>query len=158
MSAAEFDAIAAEAEAPGGGGEGEGLEGDGAAHNGVVAGLGLEKLMAGDVHDKEVILDHADAVGADGELVAGEVEGDFGEEIALVFLLDAAGVAGAVDEDGEGEAAVREADAGGVAKLGGGGLSGEEDGAGEELLGLGGVEGGGGVRLGGGRLGRGEER
>ena len=113
----------------------------GAAERGVAACVGAEEVVAADVHyDERVGGGEAAAVGSGWEMVAFEVEGDFGEEVGLVFVAEAAGVAGGVDQGDEGVGVVGEADAAGVAELERSGLAAEEDGWRQEGGGVGGVE------------------
>jgi hypothetical protein len=109
-------------------------------HGIVVSRGGLEEVMVADVHDSEMISNKADAIGPRGKGVTADFERDLGEEIALVFLLHGAGVAGGIDEDGQRVTVFREADCGGVAELGVGGFTGEVNGVGEKLRGFGRVE------------------
>ena len=131
----EDDVAAAEVEAIGSGGSGIGddLERVGTGHVLVADGGGVKDFVAGDVHDDDAVTgDEAEAVGSGGEDLVTDFEMNFVEEVALVALLDGGGVAGGVDERHEGEGAVGEADAGGVAALDGGALTFVVDGGGHD--------------------------
>ena len=93
-----------------------------------------EDGVAAEVHDKEVGADEAKAVGAGRQDVTAELDGDFADEVVLVALLDAGGVAAGVDLDGEEDCAVLEANAARVTVLYGAALAAEEDGSWNELL------------------------
>lgn len=74
------------------------MERVGAGEGGVFSGGDVEELVGAEVHDYEVVLRYeAYAVGAGGECLVGDVEGDLGDEVGLVGLLDSGGVAGGID-------------------------------------------------------------
>lgn len=152
VAAVEADAIASGAEAiVAGTAAGDDLHGPGAGHLGVVGGVGLEEIVIADVHHPEVIGNEAETIGSGRQMMAGKFEGRFREQVTLIFLLNGGGVAGGIDEDGEGIGAVGEVDACGVAQLGVGGFPCKEDGIGQDLGGCGGGEDGVSAGLGGGQ-------
>ena len=97
--------------------------------------------MAAKVHYKEFVVgDEADSVGTGWEFVAVDIECGFSDEVGLVSLLDARGVAAGVDFDGKHVGAAREVDASGVSLLHGCALTLEVDRWGNQRVQISGVQ------------------
>ena len=105
-----------------------------------MAGDGEEIVGAHIEHDELVVGQEAYAVDAGGKCVALDGDGDFCDEVGLVFAGDFRRVAAGIDQGGKDDVAVRELDAAGVAHLDGGGLAFEPDLGGKELLSFNGGE------------------
>src|SRR5256885_2059588 len=135
LHAAEFDELAAHIEAIlSGRGSGDDLEWSGPLHFRVALRGNLEELIGAEVEQDELIaFEEAKAIGARLESLAADLERDFGEEVGLIFLAEAGGVAGIVDHAGENVGVVGKMNAAGVAHLNRRRLAAEENGFREEF-------------------------
>ena len=118
----------------------EDLQRSGTGQGGVACGCGGEEFVAAEVESDELISgDEAHAVGAGSEGFAADLDGELGDEVGLVGVLDGGGVAGGVDGGSEEELIsilCGELESCGVAGLNAGGPATVEDGCGHDGAGL----------------------
>jgi len=118
LRAAEVDEVAAVIKAIGTrSGSGDDLKGNRPLHFCIALRINLEELIRAQVGDDEFAADKSGAVSTGLELLAVEIERDFGDHIRLILFRDGGGIAGRVHEAGQEIKPVGEVNATGIPQL-----------------------------------------
>src|ERR1700691_1870394 len=103
---------------------------------GVVRRGRLQHIVRAKIHNHEtIVIKEAKAVRARLERLTADLNGNFHNQVGLIFLAYPRGIAGTIDESREYQKTIGVTHAAGVVHLDGSGLSAEEDRWGKEMVG-----------------------